>query len=114
MMQEFDALVQKRSELIDWWEMRNVIAAYDRNLHTLITRFAAHPESLCFYGQQYAGAKNYHESPKWFVNCFLDEVERRKYEIAVAAVERALTDINERIGKLRSAVMAELTANVKP
>ena len=113
MMQEFDALVKKRSELVAWWEMRNQIAAYDKKTHSLTTRFAPHPGALNFCGQQYAGAKNYHESPAWFVTCFLEEVERRKYEIAGAAVERALNDINEKILKMSSAIMAELTANVK-
>jgi hypothetical protein len=111
MMQEFDILIKKRSELLKWWGMRNAIARYDNKPYLLVTRFSAHPEALQFCGQQYAGDKNYHECPAWFVDCFLKELENRKYDLAGAAFERAIEEINAKIDKLKKSIMAELESS---
>lgn len=108
MLQEFDKLVKERDELIRWWKLGSTIAQYDHSLHELRVDMCK-PSLVSYCGQAYAGAQNYHDAPKWFAECIRKEQQARFKELATAAYEKALANLNERISAHRAAVEEALS-----
>ena len=108
MLSEFDTLVKKRTELQRWWKLGSTIAQYDHSYHELRVDMCK-PSMVSYCGQEYAGAKNYHDAPEWFRECILKELQDRAKEVATAAYEKAIESLNEQIEKNRAAVEAELS-----
>lgn len=106
MLQEFDALVNKRKQLQSWWK-RKTTTTYRSRCHTLRVDILL-PTMVAFCGQEYAGANNYHEAPEFFKNCIKKEMEKDINEITERAYNNEIERLNNEIEKYREAVLSEL------
>lgn len=103
MMAKFDELVEKRRRLKEWWSLRETVADYEKKKHTLRVDLMK-PTMVAYCGQQYAGAKNYHDAPEWFrdhvkeqMESVIDEVTCKAYEEAVAFLDAAIDGYREQV-----------------
>lgn len=106
MLQEFDELVKRKKQLKDWWGMLSK-STYRGNAYTLRVDLSP-PAMVAICGQEYSGAPNYHDAPKWFVHALLNEMDNRMWEIASAAYESEIARLDELIAEHKEAVLAEL------
>lgn len=109
MLSEFDRLVNQRRELVAWWGLRTTVAAYEGTCHSLRVDVQK-PSFIAYCGQQYAGAKNYHEAPGFFAESVRKEMQAEAERLAVQAYEKELARLNEAIEKHRAAVLKELAS----
>lgn len=109
MLEDFDKLVARRAALKAWWSLGTTIAQYDSKFHTLRVDLQK-PSMVTFCGQQYAGAKNYHDAPDWFRQSITDELQNHVKEITRRAYEAEMERLTELIEKHRAAVLAQLEA----
>lgn len=109
MLGEFDELVRARKELKDWWNLRVTTAAYDGSFHRLIVQVQK-PAMVSFYGQQYAGAKNYHDAPGFFIESVRAEMQAEANKIVANAYETELKRLDAQIEAHRAAVLEQLSA----
>jgi len=77
---------KKLSELRSWYALGSTFAAYDCQNHKL--RVDINVGLATFCGQQYAGASNYHDAPKWFNELVVSELEKKVAECVKAAYEQ--------------------------
>ena len=109
MLQEFDQFVRQRKELEQWWGLGLTEAAYDRALHSLRVDVQK-PSMVAFCGQQYAGAKNYHDAPAFFVEAVRKEMEQEAKRLVGLAYQKELARLNAAIEKHRAAVLKQLAS----
>jgi len=107
MLSDFDKLVKDRDALQRWMKMGSTIARYDGANHVLRVDWQL-PSMIAFCGQEYAGAKNYHDAPEFFAKVVKSELEKRTSEIVHAAYESAMAVINAGIEKHRELVLEQL------
>lgn len=107
MLSEFDELVKQRKELQAWWSLRETVAKYDSKLHSLRVDFAC-PTMVAFCGQQYAGAKNYHDAPSFFRNAIRRAAESHAHDLAKEAYQAEMERLNAEIRKCREDVLNQL------
>ena len=108
MLSEFDELVKKRKQLKAWWELGSTIATYDRKVHSLRVDVMK-PSMVAMCGQAYAGAKNYHDAPEFFVESVRCAIERHIGDITEEAYQSSLARLDELIEKHRAALLNELS-----
>lgn len=107
MLTEFDELVRKRSQLKNWWALGNKVAKYDQKRHSL--RVDVQPVGMvAFCGQEYAGARNYHEAPAFFRDAVKRELQAESKRLARQAYEKELAHLDSEISKHRDAVLRQL------
>lgn len=109
MLSEFDELVRKRKALKEWWALGSTIAEYDRKVHTLRVDVQK-PSMVSYCGQQYAGAKNYHDAPSFFVDSIRREMQSEANRIAKQAYENEIARLDAEIEKQRAAVLEQLAS----
>ena len=109
MLREFDELVRQRRELKQWWELGSTQAEYDRRLH-LLRVDAQKPSMVAFCGQQYAGAKNYHDAPAFFVEAVRKEMQEEAKRLVGLAYQKELARLDAAIEKHRAAVLEQLAS----
>ena len=109
MMQEFDELVQKRAALKAWWELGSTKVGYGDGCHKLRIDVAK-PTMVAFCGQAYAGARNYHDAPAFFVEAIRQEMHVAAKRLAREAYENELARLDAAIEKHRDAVLAQLSS----
>jgi len=107
MLEDFDKLAARRAQLKDWWSLGTTIAKYDSKFHTLRVDLQK-PSMVTFCGQQYAGAKNYHDAPDWFKESVRAELQNHVKEITRRAYEAEMARLTELIEQHRAAVLAQL------
>jgi hypothetical protein len=107
-MAHFDLLVQQRKELKAWMALGETIAAYDRQKHSLRVDVAK-PTMVAFCGQAYAGARNYHDAPAFFVEALRAEMQARACGIVRETAEKELARIDAKIEAMRADVLAQLS-----
>ena len=107
MLREFDSLVKQRKELTEWWGLGITLAAHDEKFHSLRVDVAP-PAMVSFCGQQYAGAKNYHDAPAFFLNAVQIQMQQEALRITGLAYAKELARLNAEIEKHRDAVLKEL------
>ena len=107
MLKQFDELVKQRDQLKRWWAMKNEIARYDKTTHTLRVDVVK-PSMVAFCGQQYAGAKNYHDAPTFFVEAIRKQFSEHSRELTAKAYEAEMSRLDELIESQRESVLAEL------
>lgn len=107
MLSRFDELVAMRQKLTSWWSLRSTVAQYNRKIHSLRVDVTA-PTMIAFCGQQYAGAKNYHDAPDFFFEDVRKELQSNTEAITEAAYARKLASLDDEISSMRSAVEAQL------
>lgn len=108
MLQTFDELVARRTALQNWWRLGSTKAKYDNARHVLRVDFQ-NPTMVAFCGQEYAGAKNYHDAPKFVAELIRKEADRQSFAIAKAAYDREIARLNEEIKKHCNAVLEQLS-----
>jgi|688.fasta_scaffold392944_3 hypothetical protein len=109
MLREFDELVRQRTELKQWWELGSTQAEYDRKLHSLRVDVRK-PSMVTFCGQQYAGAKNYHDAPAFFVEAVRKEMQEEAKRLVGLAYQKELARLDAAIEKHRDAVLEQLAS----
>ena len=109
MIARFDELVKQRKQLAEWWKLKTTMAAYDRTHHSLRVDVSK-PSLISFCGQQYAGAKNYHDAPSFFFEDVRKEFQDNAAAITEAAYHRKMRWFDAEIAALRRQVEAELEA----
>lgn len=107
MMAKFDELVEKRRQLKLWWSLRDTVADYENKKHTLRVDLMK-PTMVAFCGQQYAGAKNYHDAPEWFKDHVKEQMETVIDEVTCKAYEEAIECLDDAIDGYREQVLQEL------
>jgi hypothetical protein len=107
MLEDFDKLVRQRSELMDWWKLGQTIAKYDGKYHVLRVDLQ-NPSLVAFCGQQYAGAKNYHDAPKSFFTAIRLECDKQINQIVKKAYENEIAILNAAIEKMKTEVLEQL------
>ena len=107
MLSEFDRLVKQRQELKAWWSLSSTIAQYDNKFHSLRVDVQV-PSLITFCGQQYAGARNYHDAPKFFEKAVVAEMGEHAKEIVRAAYLKEIARLDNLIDSHREAVLKEL------
>ena len=107
MLKQFDELVKQRDQLKRWWAMKNEIARYNKTTHTLRVDVVK-PSLVAFCGQQYAGAKNYHDAPEFFVDAVRRQFHEHSAELTAKAYEAEMARIDDLIESHRNSVLAEL------
>lgn len=107
MLQEFDDLVKKKQALKDWWSLSETVAEYDRSVHSLRVDVQK-PSMVAYCGQQYAGAKNYHDAPAFFVESVRREMQGESKRIAKQAYEKEIARLDAEIEKHRQMVLEQL------
>lgn len=112
-MEKFDKLVKQRSELQSWWSMQNMVDSQDGSHYSLRVDFTK-PSMVAFCGQAYAGSKNYHDAPAFFVDEIVKVVASKKSEITSQAYHNVINQLNAEIASLRESVMDELNKEVTP
>ena len=110
MLSDFDALVRRRSELCAWYELGSTVAAYDNKCHTLRVD-TMKPTMVSFCGQQYAGAKNYHDAPGFFASAINTEIQKNIKELVKRAYEAELHSLNRQIESHRERILKELESH---
>lgn len=109
MLSEFDQLVNQRKQLKQWWELGGTEAAYDRKFHSLRVDVQK-PSMVAFCGQQYAGAKNYHDAPTFFVESVRKEMQEEAKRLVGLAYQKELARLDAAIEKHRAAVLEQLAS----
>lgn len=107
MLSEFDSLVKKKRELQEWWKLGSTIAKYNNatyKLHGYVNSI----HSLDFCGQKYAGDNNYHESPKFFLDSVIKEINDNLNTLVKSAYEKEIARLDAEIEKHRQAVLEVL------
>jgi hypothetical protein len=107
MLSEFDRLVKQRKDLKAWWELGSTIAQYDNKFHSLRVDVQT-PSLITFCGQQYAGARNYHDAPKFFEKAVMAEMGEHANEIVRAAYNKEIARLDNLIAAHKEAVLKEL------
>ena len=102
-MEEFDAILKQRKELKEWWALGATEAKYDGRVHEL--RVNVQVPNIAFCGQSYAGAKDYHEAPQFFLGSVANEMREDASRIISLAYEKELARLNEEIKKYRSQIL---------
>lgn len=110
MLSEFDELVRKRQALKDWWALGETHAEYSRGFHSLRVDVCK-PSLVTFCGQQYAGAKNYHDAPSFFAESVRKEMQAEAERITRQAYEKEIARLDSEIEKHRAAVLEQLAAS---
>lgn len=106
MLSEFDTLVSQRRQLKEWWALRET-ETRNSSGHTLRVD-AQSPTMVALCGQAYAGARNYHDAPSFFVAAVAREIQSQACNLAVAAYKKELARLDELIELHRAAVLEEL------
>jgi hypothetical protein len=107
-LQEFDDAVQKRRELKAWWSLGETVAKYDRQKHVLRVDVTK-PTMIAFCGQEYAGAKNYHDAPEFFAEAVRQAIQDAVAVLTQQAYETDLARLTAVIEAHRANVLAELS-----
>lgn len=107
MLSEFDKLVKQRQSLKDWWSLGSIMAAYDRNYHILRVDIQT-PSMIAFCGQQYAGARNYHDAPAFFFEAVRVALQSAAGKLTEAAYHSEIARLDAAIEKHKAAVLKEL------
>lgn len=109
MLSEFDELVRKRQALKSWWALGETIAKYDGSVHALRVDVKK-PSMVAYCGQEYAGARNYHDAPAFFVDSVRQEMQSEATRIARQAYEKEMAKLDAAIEKQRAAVLKQLAS----
>lgn len=109
MLQEFDDLVGRRQDLVQWWKLGSTTAKYDNTPHMLRVDVSV-PTMVSFCGQAYAGAKNYHDAPPWFKEVLRTVMKNHSGEMALEAYTNELLRLDAAIELHREAVLEQLEA----
>lgn len=112
MLQEFDELVKRRQLLQAWWEMDSKRAGWGDGLYVLRVDVMS-PSMVAFCGQEYAGARNYHDAPDWFRECVRAEMGKEAKKIARQAYVNEIDRLDTEIEKLKEAVLQQLNKGDK-
>ena len=88
--------------------MRDEIAAYDNKKHKLRVDVMP-PKLVSFCGQQYAGAKNYHDAPAFFVDRIREVMQEEVCRLTQVAYEREIARLDSIIESHREQVLQELS-----
>lgn len=94
MLSEIDELLRKRASLIAWWRLKDRKDSQDGLNYTPHINVSA---SVCFRGQEYAGAKNYHEAPTEFEAAFKKTLETHAMALLETTFNNELARLNEGI-----------------
>ncbi|QDV78034.1 hypothetical protein [Botrimarina mediterranea] len=106
MLSEFDELVARRKQLKAWWSLRNK-QTYNGGGHELRVD-TARPTLVSLCGQAYAGARNYHDAPEFFVVALAQEMQANACRLAKVAYENEMARLDASIESHRESVLAEL------
>lgn len=107
MLGDFDKLVQQRSALKSWWQLGQTVCGWGGGNHVLRVDVMK-PGMVAYCGQAYAGAKNYHDAPEFFIEAVRAEMTAQSKAIAKAAYEKEIERLDGLIEKHRAAVLSEL------
>lgn len=107
MFSEFDKLVKQRAALKAWWQLGETICGWGGKRHVLRVDVMK-PSMVAYCGQAYAGAKNYHDAPEFFIEALRKELSAHANEIAKAAYEKEIARLDGLIETHRAAVLKEL------
>lgn len=107
MLNKFDELVKAKQELQAWWKLGETVAQYNNGLHELRVDFPR-PTMVSFCGQQYAGAKNYHDAPSFFRNAIQRAAQKHARDLAKEAYDDEIERLNAGIRKCREDVLNQL------
>jgi len=107
MLEDFDKLVRQRSELMNWWKLGQTIAKYDGKYHTLRVDLQ-NPSLVAFCGQQYAGAKNYHDAPPFLFTAIRLECDKQINQIVKKAYENEVARLSAEIENMKAEVVEQL------
>lgn len=108
MLKEFDELVKQRRELKEWWMLGSKLAGYDKEFHKLRVDIGV-PSMVAFCGQASAGAKNYHDAPKFFLQAIRIEMEKQSRQMVKEAYDREFERLSLEIENLKSEVLKQLS-----
>jgi transposase-like protein len=108
MLQEFDEAVKERRELKEWWSLGETVAKYDHKKHVLRVDVSK-PTMIAFCGQEYAGAKNYHDAPDFFTEAVRQAIQDSVGVLTQQAYETELARLTSIIEDNRANVLAELS-----
>ena len=112
MLQEFDELVKRRQQLQAWWEMGSKHVGWGDGRYVLRVDVVS-PSMVAFCGQEYAGARNYHDAPDWFRGCVCAEMQKEAKKLAQQAYVNEIDRLDTEIEKLKEAVLQQLNLGDK-
>lgn len=105
---KFDEAVQQRRSLKSWWSLREK-ETYDGGGHKLRVD-TQKPGMVALCGQAYAGARNYHDAPDFFVQAVAREIQSQACNLAAVAYEKELARLDALIESQRELVLKELAS----
>ena len=108
MKSEFDELVDRRSRLIAWWKLAKT-SCYDSGCHVLRVD-VQNPTMVAYCGQQYSGAKNYHDAPAFFVEAITKQIKAASNGLAKKAYDAEIDRLTGLIEQHKNQILAELNA----
>lgn len=109
MLSEFDELVRKRQALKAWWANQEKIDCIGCTPYALRVD-VCRPSMVAYCGQEYSGAKNYHDAPKFFIESVRLEMQSEAKKIVRQAYEKEMAKLNAQIENYRAAVLAQLAS----
>lgn len=108
MKSEFDELVDRRSRLIAWRNLSKT-SCYDAGCHVLRVDIQ-NPTMVAYCGQQYSGAKNYHDAPAFFAEAITKQIKAAINDLTKKAYDAEIERLTGLIEQHKKAILAELDA----
>lgn len=105
MLERFDKLTAQRSHLKAWWENRENVDCVSGGRYKLRVDVQK-PTMVAYCGQEYSGAKNYHDCPGFFVEAVRKELQACANKMASSAYEAEMLRLQKLIDECRDSVMS--------